>query len=102
MARVFVNGVSNFSSDSKTVSFAFDDTHHNGAGLVQKNIVFEIICDIEAAEGMLSYLLQQVKNVKDKNLLTTDTSNKKEAKITDKKNKQSLGRKLGVSSDEHL
>ena len=61
MTRVYFNGIRNIASNGSTISFLLDDTYENKTAGVQKKDVIEVITELDAAEGIFQYLLDEIK-----------------------------------------
>lgn len=64
MSRVYFNGVSQISYNGRMISFVLDDTYKKGMSDPTKNQVIELISELEAAEGVCRYLLNEIEKIK--------------------------------------
>ena len=64
MSRVYVNGVGNISFNGTFFSFALDDTYQAKNGALNKGVVIELVTELEAAEGICHFLLEEIQKIR--------------------------------------
>ena len=75
MARVYFNGVGNVSFNGTLLSFVLDDTSKKSNGAVDKDSVVALITELDSAEGIFSFLLDEIKKIKKVQGVNLDRSN---------------------------
>ena len=64
MSRTYINGVGRVSFNGTLLSFVLDDTFQEKSGAANKTAVIELITELEAAEGICRYLLEEISKIK--------------------------------------
>ena len=65
MSRVYFNGVGRISFNGTFLSFVLDDTYQDQSGTPNKTAVTELITELDAAEGICKYLLEEISKIKE-------------------------------------
>ena len=65
MSRVYFNGVGNVSFNGTLLSFVLDDTNKNNNSSVNKDAVVGLITELDSAEGIFNFLLDEIKKIKE-------------------------------------
>ena len=65
MSRVYFNGVGRISFNGTFLSFVLDDTDQGEFGAPNKTAVIELITELDAAEGICKYLLDEISKIKE-------------------------------------
>ena len=103
MSRVYFNGVGGISFNGKFLSFVLDDTYSVKNGGTNKSAVIELITELDAAEGVCKYLLEEISKIK---LMEEDQKNNL-TKKTDKigndtiSSRPPVGIKIPMSKHDH-
>ena len=109
MARKHINGVRNINSNGITFSFILEDTYETKNDGIMSSDVAHIITELDAAENIFSYLLDEIKKIKK---ITTDnsptpsqglkrTQEVEGATIGNELVRPPLGKKLSVLKSDH-
>ena len=64
MSRTYINGVGRVSFNGTFLSFVLDDTFQEKSGATNQTAVIELITELEAAEGICRYLLEEISKIK--------------------------------------
>lgn len=64
MPRIYFNGIKNISSNGATISFVLDDTYETKSSGVKRDEVIEVITELEAAENIFKYLMDEISEIK--------------------------------------
>jgi hypothetical protein len=100
MARHFFNGISNLSFDGQFFSFSLDDTYQTKQREVKKEIVVNLISDLETVENVCKFIVEEISTIKKtKNVSETNQLDKPKNKDRLKRSKTRL--KLKTLDKEH-
>lgn len=107
MTRVYFNGIRNIASNGSTISFLLDDTYENKTSGVQKKDVIEVITELDAAEGIFQYLLDEINKIKQfqitsPNLKDQQAILRKPVVNSEINDRPPVGRKLKINKLDHL
>lgn len=100
MARVYFNGIGNISLNRDIFSFSLDDTYQSKGGKLNKSIVIELVTDLEAAEGICNFLLEEIRKIKQLKEESSKCENEKETSASEVE-KPEVGIKLAMSNHNH-
>ena len=64
MSRTYINGVGRVSFNGTFLSFVLDDTFQEKSGATNQTAVIELITELETAEGICRYLLEEISKIK--------------------------------------
>ena len=89
--------------NGKFISFVLDDTYEARSGPPNKSNTVELITDLEAAEGICKYLLNEIDKIKQGAPTVSPPPNptSQENYNDSKKEKPSIRSTIGVSSSSH-
>ncbi|MDA9960057.1 hypothetical protein N9D19_00795 [Planktomarina temperata] len=103
MSRMYFNGVSRISFNGKFLSLVLDDTYQDKSGIANKTTVIELLTELEAAEAICKYLLDEISTIKEmkkmeeKDSIAEDAYKGKDASPT----RPPVGSRISVSKYNH-
>lgn len=101
MARVYFNGIGGVSFNGSLFSFSLDDTYQLKGGKLNKSMVIELITELEAAEGICNFLLEEINKIKQLQEEKSISQDEKEAFVSEVE-KPEVGIKLAMSQHNHF
>lgn len=109
MNRTYVNGIRDVQSNGVTISFILEDALQTKSNGLQKSDIIHVITEIDAAEGIFRFLLDEIEKIKgldngpSKPFLDDQSQHSHQDNSNKKANnkKPPLGKKLNVLSSDH-
>lgn len=109
MNRTYINGVRNVQSNGVTISFVLEDAQQSKSDGLQKSDIIHVITEIDAAEGIFRFLLDEIEKIKglDKQISNRFLNDHSQRPQQDNLNeytnskKPPLGKKLNVLKSDH-
>ena len=99
MTRVYFNGVGNINSNGKTISFILEDTIIYKNGEKQKKVISELITEVNTAEEIFKFLLEEINKIK--SIDNSKISNPEKPQRNKKNITEKLGRKIAQTNILH-
>ena len=103
MSRIYFNGIGRITFNGTFLSFVLDDTDKGKSGAPHKTAVIELITELDAAEGICKYLLEEISKIKEIQKTQENNSIKVNNAIDDDNvmERPPVGAKIPMSNHDH-